>query len=581
MCNDHVGHICIMCRAKYVCSICSWKHFKNDEPGKQLCPECYERKQKGKKMKDNEKNTKRSGLEIQVAEKNSIIEIDTVAEKNSIIEIDTVAEKNSIIETLNTASNCLSQRLGSCFNENSSFTIPLTQNSDVSPGIGCMLSSSQGGDDSSVEDNKNMKKKSTLVAKENSGSVVSSFSESNRKHNYKNVAEKNSIVEIPDTAIIEISDASSNGLSLEPKSSQNSLSQSFGASLTENASTPNPLTQDSDASHGNTRLLTSSQGEDSSSVATFLVGNSQIQMLNSELPTSVFSPSLLSSEIASNATNNKLFSTANSHEKRSNGSERIANFVLNTSNVSYSSIVNSQNLMGIQSQLSTAASTLCNTDAAEDSIDEEDQSRETWHKVKLRLSEILDEPDDAKFVVKYYKSKFYLLEHKLWDLTLKNNFRVNILKNQYACVLGRKRYLERLTIDHIGIADCKILGLKDRFKVITKFIKETKNKVFFSSKPLEPKKWNKFCREQAKNWDATLGIKCEAKDSEFLGEEMINVTGKDETDWSDFFYRKDKSSKKRKNRSDKGKVRGKRVKVAATPDWRKRKPSANSCDDNV
>ena len=144
-------------------------------------------------------------------------------------------------------------------------------------------------------------------------------------------------------------------------------------------------------------------------------------MLNNKLLTSFFSPSLLSSEVTSNASSNKLFSTANSYENRTNGPERVANFVLNTSNISYSSIVNSQNLVVIQSQLNTAASSMCNTDTLEDLIGKEDQSRETCRKVRLRLCEILNEPDDAKFIAKYYKSKFCLLEHKLWDLTLKIN----------------------------------------------------------------------------------------------------------------------------------------------------------------
>ena len=63
--------------------------------------------------------------------------------------------------------------------------------------------------------------------------------------------------------------------------------------------------------------------------------------------------------------------------------------------------------------MSTSASTVFNTDAVEDSIGEDDQSRKTCHKVKLRLCAILNEPNNAKFVAKYCKSKFCLLEHKL------------------------------------------------------------------------------------------------------------------------------------------------------------------------
>ena len=48
------------------------------------------------------------------------------------------------------------------------------------------------------------------------------------------MAEKNSIIEIPDVVIIKIPDAESNGLLLEPKSLQINLSQSFWSSFNKN-----------------------------------------------------------------------------------------------------------------------------------------------------------------------------------------------------------------------------------------------------------------------------------------------------------------------------------------------------------
>ena len=547
---------CYMCKKKYVCSECACKKFNVKNPAKYICSNCHDK---------SNNRSQYNKIDARMTVNNSSVGKECAARSNNISPYDNINTKttgnNSCLgqETAARSDNQIHNHVGNKTFCNECNIIPSVHK--------CCLCKLKYVCGQCAFDKFGIENPAKHICSSCNGKST------NRKQDIVENRENK-----PKNSIVEISTPERKNESISGKLSQSSAKRLLFSNSSSNAIFSTPLTQDSEATEGNNNGLGNLSLELSPmSIVTFDVANSSSQYTNTNtwLSNTLSQSQTCNTSISRLEKNDEFQKNINCNYQNSikeyvvegacNNVDKVVNYVTNTKNMNLSTILDSQNSLPCVSQTSTSINSSTNAVSLVEVNEEEENTDHLRHEIQRRLEEIYGEKDNVLFITKYYKSKFYLVEHKCWDVNLSGLARTNLLKNFYKPVLGKKRYFESQVIDVMSVNNYASLSLKERMNKIVEVIKEGN-----SCRSAGTMFSKKYFTSKIDIFKQKYGTNLEENNDEFKGN-ITNITGEDEDNWEKFIYRTDLVRRKRKQRNDVGKVRTKRLNVAQTPDWRKGK----------